>query len=85
MPIQSQTERHQWRKRRNVRKVKAPFASLEDEAKAIEAMLKTDVSKKIGTINLSRLAKFNSDALKMATELRILTYSQGYSHGNSRT
>lgn len=46
------------------------------EAEAIEAMLQTDIAKRLGTYNHARIAAFKADALKRAAELRLLTYSQ---------
>jgi len=60
--------------RRN-RHFKTPVA----EADAIEAQLAGDVAKRLKTYDPARLAAFKADGMRYAINLRLLTYSQGYS------
>lgn len=50
-----------------------------DEAERIEALLKSELTRKLNTHDPVRLATFVCDGMKCATNLRLLTYSPTYS------
>jgi hypothetical protein len=61
-----------------------PFKSPVAEAEAIERLVQTDFAKKVKTCDAMRLAKFKSDGMKAAIELRLSTCSHAYSpHGTT--
>lgn len=49
------------------------------EADAIERLMAGNVPKRLKTYDAARLAAFKADGMRYAINLRLLTFSQGYS------
>jgi hypothetical protein len=62
----------------------APFQSPLDESKAIESFVESDLSRQLGTVDISRLAVIKADARKAAIDLKLLTSLQAYSQNETR-